>query len=85
MIDKWIAPIVIGIVVAFVSLFGSDVKEFFLPNFEITYQVTESKKLLGPQDVGRKQIPILGKKVADVYVSQVELKNTVASLCEQYS
>ncbi|MDC9524109.1 hypothetical protein PSH54_01140 [Pseudoalteromonas sp. Angola-30] len=76
MIDKWIAPIVIGIVVAFVSLFGSDVKEFFLPNFEITYQVTESKKLLGPQDVGRKQVPILGKKVADVYVSQVELKNT---------
>ena len=76
MIEKLILPIVVGLVVGFVLLFGSDVKELLLPNYEITYQVVESKKLLGPKDIGGKEIPILEKNVSDVYVTQVNVNNT---------
>jgi hypothetical protein len=76
MLEKLIAPFVVGIAVGFVLLFGSDVKQFLLPDYEVTYKVVSSKKLLGPEDVGRKEIPILGKKVSDVYVTQVDLKNS---------
>lgn len=76
MLEKFIAPIVVGLVVGFVLLFGSDVKQFLLPDYEVTYQVVSSKRLLGPEDVGRKEIPILGKKVSDVFVTQVDLKSS---------
>jgi hypothetical protein len=76
MLEKLIAPTVVGIVVCFVSLFGTDVKQLLLPDHEVTYKVTSSKRLLGPEDVGRKEIPILGKNVSGVYLTQVDLKNS---------
>lgn len=76
MLEKFIAPVVVGLVVGFALLFGSDVKQFLLPDYEITYQTVASKKLLGPNDVGRNEIPILGKKVTDVYITHIDIKNS---------
>ncbi|WP_036186945.1 hypothetical protein [Marinobacterium lacunae] len=84
MIEKLIAPIVVGIVVGFVLLFGDDVKQLFLPDYEVTYQTFDSNKVLGSEDVGRKEIQILGKNVSDVYLTQVKIINTGKNAIEDF-
>ncbi|WP_165388084.1 hypothetical protein [Vibrio vulnificus] len=52
MIEKFIAPIVVGVVVGFILLFGSDVKEIFLPERQVEYEIISSEQLLGPKELG---------------------------------
>lgn len=76
MIEKFIAPIVVGVVVGFILLFGSDVKEIFLPERQVEYEIISSEQLLGPKELGRKERSVLGSTVSNVYLSQIRLEST---------
>ena len=76
MIEKIIAPAVVGVIVGFVLLYGDNFKQYFSPDKEITYQLTQSKQVFGPEELGRKNILILDKIVPNVHLAQLLIKNT---------
>lgn len=76
MIEKVILPIFIGVLVGLALLYGPEFKEFFSPERQLSYEVHESKSILSTDAIGTKDIPIFGKKVDEIFLTQIIVKNT---------